>query len=202
MLKFQIALLLTACLLVGCGQVAVFGHTIGERSAASEVKTAAPPASQAAVLPASRVVSTVTLVLTPQAAAKVAADARFKTDALLEAIKVDLRSRKLLDETDSRALATAEISLDDFGVRRTSNAVVLGYIMSDGTLTGEIRMRDSDGNGLPSYRIEAASRLTATTKGENPDLLGPLYRRFASLTGDWLAGTPSKQDGVSNQRYR
>jgi hypothetical protein len=201
--RFQIAWVLAACLLAGCGQVAVFGHTIGEQRASSEVKRDPTPVSEAArLLPGSRVVSAVTLVLTEQATAKVAEDARFKTDALLDAVKADLRSRQLLDETNSSAQGTAEISIDDFEVHRTSNAVVLGYIMSDGTLSGEILVRDRAGNGLSSYRIEAGSRLTASAKAENPDLMAPLYRRFASLTGDWLAGTPSKTDEVSNQRYR
>jgi hypothetical protein len=202
MFKLQIALILIATLLAGCGQVAVFGKTIGERSAPSGVKTDAPPAAKPAIVSTSRAVSAVTLVLTPQAAATVAQDPRFNPDALLEAIKLDLRSRKLLDETDSRAHGTAEISLDDFAVRRTSNAVVLGYVMSDGTLTGEIRVRDGDVDRSPAYRIEAVSRLTASTRTDNPDFLGPLYRRFASVTGDWIAGIPPKQDGVSNQLYR
>jgi hypothetical protein len=198
MLKLQIVLLLTASLLEGCGNVAVFGHTIGEGRTSSEAKTDSTPAAQDAAIPGARAVKAVTLVLTPQVAAKVADDSTFKKDALLDAIKAELRSRQLFDDTDSRATATAEISLDDFAVRPTSNAVVLGYIINDGTLSGELRVRDGDGKDLQRDRIEAKSKVTAAANRENPDFLVPLYRRFASVTGDWLAGTPSKPDTVQN----
>lgn len=224
MLKFQLMLCLTATVLAGCGQVAVFGHTIGERpTRASEDPTSASdsrpskdtattsqtqaepaPASAVAAVAAPRAVSDVSLVLTSQATAKVADDSRFKTEALLAAIEAELRARKLLADANSSADSTAEISIEDFAVRPTSNAVVLGYIMNDGALTGEIRIRDAASNEFRSYRIEAESRLTVAANGSTPEPLGPLYRRFASLTGDWLAGTPgaSKPSPVNNQTYR
>jgi hypothetical protein len=202
MLKLQLALLLTVGLLAGCGQVAVFGHTIGEKHSPSEVKADSIPTPQAAVSPRIQMVKDVRLVLTPQAATKVANDAKFNADTLLEAIKGELRSRKLLDDTDSRANGTAEISIDDFAMRPTSNAVVFGYLLNAGTLNGEIRVRDTDGKDLQNFRVEAESQVSIAASGETKNPLEPLYRRFAVLAGDNLAGTPSKSDLARDQLHR
>lgn len=215
MKKLQLLFLLTFGLLTGCGQVMVFGHTIGERPTASKTrsdttseakldttaKSDAAVAPPVAVKPVTQLVKSVSLALAPQAAAKIANDPRFNADALLDAVKNELRSRKLLDEPGSDATAAAEISIYDFAAKPTSNAVVLGYIISDGLLTGEVRLH-ADGNDLRSYRIEANSKLSIAANGKDPDPLGPLYRHFAVLAADRLAGVPSKPDKSRDQLGR
>ncbi len=203
MLKSLLLLLFTLGVLAGCGQVAVFGHTLGEERVRSE----SPPVSRKAVSnpageptskataqapsrPGAQRVNAVTLALTPRATAKVASDPRFKADELLHAVEGELRSRELFDAQDPRASGTAEILIDDFATRSTSNAVVFGYSFVAGTLTGDIRVRDAKGNELRSFRVAAESRLTVPASGEDANALGVLYRRFATLAADSVAGTP------------
>lgn len=220
MLRVQIVLVLIAGLMAGCGQVSVFGHTIGEKQPASEAKSdsnaphaaAATPSDQTPreqiprdqatkdQAPRAQKVKSVTLVLTPQATAKVVDDSRFNADALLAAIKTEFQSRKLLDDTDSHA-STAEISLDNYAMQPTSNVILFGNIISNGKLGGTIKLRDPQGNDLPNRRIDAEARVSIPANGETTNPLGPLYRQFAVMTGDLLTGTQAKPD-ATDQRPR
>jgi hypothetical protein len=205
MLRLPISLALICGLVAGCGEVVVFGHTMGEKHSASEAKvdsTATPEAGVTSeVQPQVRIVKSVTLVLTPQAAAKVVDDSRFNADALLAAVKSELKSRKLFDDSDSHAVM-AEILLDDYAMHRTSNVILFGNITSAGTLSGNIRLRDEQGNDLQNRRIEAESRVSIPESGESTNPLGPLYRQFAVMTGNILAGTQAKSTDAVDQRAR
>ena len=109
---------------------------------------------------------------------------------------------KLLDETNSGARGTAEISIDDFAVRPTSNAVIFGRIISAGTLNADIRVRDADGRDLRSLKVEAASQVSVAASGDTQDPLGALYHRFAVLAADRLAGVVSRPEQAADQHYR
>lgn len=219
----RFALLLTTCLLAGCSQVTVFGHVIRDKSATVEPQTEATPAPVAAIAPAlpaqvtpvaaaqtedapvpvAHTVKDVRLVIAPHAQDEVTGDARFNADALLEAVKAELRARKLLDVT-SGATGTAEIRIDAFAVEPASNAILFGYIISNGSLVGELRLHDAgDAAPLPQ-RIDAGSKLSIPANGAAKNSLGPLYRRFATMTADSLAGVPSAKldNPVENQAYR
>ncbi len=196
--KLLVLLLLTLGLLTGCGQVVIFGHTVGEGRSASENEPAAGRTAQATSKPLVPKVKAVTLALTPQAAEKVASDPRFKADVLLAAVESELRSRELFDAQDPRASGQAEILIDDFATRSTSNAVVFGYNFSAGTLAGDIRVRDANGNELQTFKVVAESRLAIAASGEDTNPLRDLYRRFADLAADDLAGTPSKSADAAN----
>ncbi|MEJ0035954.1 MAG: hypothetical protein WDO68_07710 [Gammaproteobacteria bacterium] len=141
--------------------------------------------------------------MTPEAAAKVTGDAsRFAADALLEAIRTELKSRKLLDELDPHASGTAEIVVDGLALRQTTNAVVFGYKMLAGSLEGDVRVTGAESTGSTGSRIVAQSKVTLAVNGNDKNPLGPLYRRFAVLTGDRLAGVASKpQDPTGIPRF-
>jgi hypothetical protein len=233
--RLQIVLILLCGSIAGCGQVSVFGHTIGEKpasqgnadsghaeSAASEpVKPepnkAEPPnaatmvtettvptkvASSTVTLPHIQKVKSVTIALTPKIAAQVADDSRFNADALLAAIKSELQTRKVLDGIDLHVNATAEVLLDEYSLRPTSNAIVFGNIISNGTLNGSIRLLDAQGHDLSGYRVEAATRVSIPASGESKNPLGPLYREFAIMTGHALDGTKPKEKIGADQHPR
>ena len=203
MFRLQLALLVSLGLLAGCGEVIVFGHTVREGSSSAHAKTDASPVAQGGASqavgetttsPAVRIVKAVTLSLSPQASTRVAGDARFNADALREAINNELRARKLLDEREASDRPVAHISIDEFDVHPTTNAIVFGYIPSAGTLKGDVRVSDTGGDEQ-TFRVEADSRFSIAEKGEdNP--LKPLYRRFANLVADRLDGTPPKSDST------
>jgi hypothetical protein len=212
MLKVQIALLVTVALLAGCGEVIVFGHTVREGHAASEVKAApvamtAATATETVVSPAIQRVREVTLSLTPQAAGKVANDSRFNAGALLDAIKVELRSRRLfdvngLDVAGSRASITAEIFIDDYALRPTTNFVLLGSTINAGTLSGNLVLRDEHGNELQRRRIETQARVSIPESGEAANSLWSLYHEFAVAAANSLSGTPAKSNATLDQPPR
>jgi len=189
--RLQPVLLLTIGLLAGCGQVSMFGHPVGEKSNASEVKTEPVARPDAVVNPESQKVKTVTLVLTPQIAATLAKDSRFNAGALLDAIKSELRSRQVLDDTDAHA-SNAEIAIDGLAIKPVSNVILFGKIISDSALTGEIRVRDEHGVDKPAYRIEAEAKVSISASGEDKNPLALLYQQFALLAGNHLAGFPAK----------
>jgi hypothetical protein len=143
---------------------------------------------------AAQMVNTVAVTFTPQAKEKVSADRRFREGALLTAVEGELRARNLLKDGGSRAGRTVEIQIDDFATRASTNAVVLGYKLGAGTLTGNVRVRDGKGNELQGFRIEAASRLTTAVNDEKSNPLVSLFGRFAELTVDNLGGSPRKHD--------
>jgi hypothetical protein len=145
---------------------------------------------------------TVSLSLTSQVAEKVTSDARFSTDALLAAIKNELKARKLFDESDARSIGTADILIDEYAMQRTSNVILFGNIISAGTLNGSVRVRDDQGRELQSHRIEAQARVSIPESGETVNPFGPLYRRFAAVAADNLAGTPGKSTEPTEQRPR
>jgi hypothetical protein len=223
---------LMVALLAGCGQVMVFGHVVGERRTSEETKSEATPAASptaasetppppapgastgSASTPAeprlaahsplvTHAVKAVNVTVTAEAAAKVTGDAsRFAADALLEAIRTELRSRKLLDEQNPQATGTAEIIVDDLATRPTTNAVVFGYKMLAGTLEGDIRVTGAGDTESTGSRIVAQSKLTVAANGDDKNPLGPLYRRFAVLAADRLAGVASKpQDPAGIPRF-
>jgi hypothetical protein len=197
--KLQVALLSTVCLLAGCGEVIVFGHTVHEGHPSTEDKTASTSKPVAAASARFQAVNVATLVLTPQARAEAVKNSRFDEHSLLDAITGELRSRKLLDATDVHANGTVQISIDKIEVRPVSNVILFGQVISAGTLSGNVRVRDGQDSDLRSFRIEADSRLSIAANGEDLNPLKPLYRRFAALAGDSLAGTPGKSSESPDQ---
>jgi hypothetical protein len=116
-----------------------------------------------------------------------ASDSGVDAAALLNAIRTELRSRKLLDEQSASADGTAEVLIEGATTHPTVNAVVFGFQPMAGTLTGELRVNSARGE-RPAARIVAESRFNLAADGENKNALGPLYRRFAALTADEIAG--------------
>jgi len=194
--------LVGVALLAGCARVVVFGHVVNEGTAPEVAQNEAPASAPAAAtgqiaaaVPAT-VLKSVTLKVAPLATDDVASDTPFVPELLLEAIRTELRSRKLLDENNPQATGTAEVQIATASVKPSSNAVVFGYKMMAGTLIGDIQLSGT------SLHVLAETKLTISVKGGKKDPLDPLYRRFAELTADRLAGIESKPDpSSSNQRF-
>jgi hypothetical protein len=142
-------------------------------------------------------VGAVAISFTSQAKEKIAAEPRFKEGSLLAEVEGELRARKLLDG-NSRAGPMVEISIDDFTTRSATNAVLFGYHLGDGSLAADITVRDSGGKEVRDFRIKANSRLATPASGEDANPLGSLYRRFAILVADNLAGSPSRSINSSD----
>ena len=174
---------------------AAAGSASGEAVTQTRAAAASPHLTHA--------VKTVNLTVTPEAVAKVTGDAsRFAADALLDAIRTELKARKLLDEQDPQASGTAEIIVDDLATRQTTNAILFGYKMLAGTLEGDIRVTGAAGTESTGSRIIAESKLTLAVSGNDKNPLGPLYRRFAVLAADRLAGVTSQpQDPTGIPRF-
>jgi len=171
--------------------------------ASADIASAAPSHSTepgpvlAPALPSSPIVhrvKSVSLTVAPPATAKIAADPRFNADALREAVETELRTRQLLDTQDRTASDRAEILISDFSTRSAVNAVVFGYHLGSGSLAGDIHVGDGPGAGAETFKVIADTRLAIAANGADKNPLGPLYRRFAVLAADRLAGTVSKPE--------
>lgn len=168
----------------------------GAAPAAGSAALDAPPSAPSAPMP--HVVKAVNITITPEAAAKVSGDtSRFTADALRDAITAELKSRKLLDDQNPQASGTAEVIVDDLATRPTTNVILFGYKMLAGTLEGDIRVTGATGGDSTGSRIVAQSKLTIAAAGDDKNPLGPLYRRFAVLAADRLAGVDSKPEDPS-----
>jgi hypothetical protein len=141
----------------------------------------------------------VTVALTLPAQEEAAADRRFKQDDVVAAIESEFRARELLAEGDVKAERTVAIIIDDFATRPSSNAVIFGNVISEGTLTGSIDVRDTTGKQLQTFLIIAKSRLVTPASGEDNHALHALYEKFANLAVDSLSGTTGKPDDVTNR---
>src|SRR5262245_7890417 len=99
MIRLALSLTLLLAMLAGCGEVVVFGHVVREAPGKTEPVAAAPP-------PAVHTLHAVNLTVAPEAKS---GDPSIAADALLDAIRTELRSRKLLDEQNPNAAGTADI---------------------------------------------------------------------------------------------
>jgi hypothetical protein len=131
-------------------------------------------------------------VLTAEAAAQAKQDSKFNVDALVTALKKELRSRKVLDESDSQVTASGEITIDEYALHPSTNAVLFGRSYSNGVLNGTVRLRDAQGNELGNRRIETKVHLSIEEEGAPADALEPLYRHFAVDTANLLTGAPAQ----------
>jgi hypothetical protein len=208
-MRFSVLAILSVTLLAGCGRVVMFGHVVREGSA-PDVSESDAPANVAsgsrsevvaqkmqAVAPAP-VLKAVTIRVSPRATENVASDTPFAPELLLEAIRTELRSRKLLDEQNPQVTETAEVQIDEVAVRPSTNAIVFGYKMMASTLIGDVHLSTADSTAPPGFHVSADTRLTISAENENKNPLAPLYRRFAELTADRLAGVESKPNDAAN----
>jgi hypothetical protein len=195
--------LLTICLLAalsGCAtRWTVFGHSMGGTASDGDAKpTVAAPASAtqsvATTAPQPGGPSTgwkakaVEVTFTASGRAKLATDPRFNQDDLLTAIVSELRAHALLDESNPGTGERLGIVIDDFASRPATNAVVFGYILSTGTLQGEVVRLASDGEALQSSKVRVRVHLTDPAGSGRADFFRPLYRGFAELTVRKLTG--------------
>ena len=158
---------------------------LGSTHATAAISTAAEPQSAAnAARSSGHLLRAVSVTLS---ADSVASDSGVDTAALLDAIRTELRSRKLLDEQSASGDGTAEVLIEGATTHRTVNAVVFGIQPMAGTLEGELHVSSARGEH-PAVKIVAESRFSLAADGENKNALGPLYRRFAVLTADEIAG--------------
>jgi len=209
--RLTLVSVLTAALLSGCGQVAVFGHVVGERPApaASSPVTNTAAASEAPAKVAGaegskqpsaavHALKSVTIKVASKADEGVASDAKFTPEALLDAVRTELRARGLLDEQKPDASGAAEIQVSEVTLRPASNAILFGYKTMSATLIGDVQLNGADKSTPPSFHVLAQTRVTisvqANKDGRGKDPLGPVYRRFAVLVADRLAGVESQPD--------
>jgi hypothetical protein len=180
MARLSILLILTVALLAGCGQVIVFGHVVRDSPQASR------PVTPAADTPA---------------ADRPTADARGS------------QSNGSMASSESLGASTSSTSPGPASVAHVVKAVNL-IVTAEATakVTGDasrfsadalLRVTDAAGNDQSTgSRIVAESKLTIAANGEGKNPLGPLYRRFAVLAGDRLAGVASQpQKSTDPARY-
>jgi hypothetical protein len=178
--------------LSGCAGWVVFGHTIEGKQPVMAPAATQPPRAAEPASPDAPLLRSVTVTFTPATQQKIAAEPQFQQATLLMAIETELRARKLLADNDPHARSTVEISIDDFATHPTSNAVVFGYILGTGALTGKVEVRPLDGKSQKGTRITAESRVAKSLNGGQANPFEPLYHRFAAATVNSLTGVTTQ----------
>jgi hypothetical protein len=163
-------------------------------TAAPPPSAAPPPPPTATAAPAVPLFRTVSVTFTTAVQQKLAVEPQFNQALLLTTIEAELRAHKLLDAADPRASNSLDISIDDFENKPTSNAVVFGYILGTGTLTGNMEVRAAAGEDTKDTRVSAESRVTTSVSGGHANPFAPLYHRFAAATVNSLTGEPAQRD--------
>jgi hypothetical protein len=208
-MRTSLLLILTLGLLGACTRVTVFGHTVKDDGApaaqpapaaagpsASAVAPAVPAVSRIApsVQPGKTPITRLALEFTPAARQQVDADKRFSVEALRDAVAAELQSRQLLDlqTTGSGTGRIAEIQMEEFTLRATSNLVLFGRLPSVGVLAGTVRIRAAAGGDAQEYRVRADIPLSISKNGTHKHPLQNLYGGFARQLADDITGTPPR----------
>ena len=160
----------------------------------TSVKPVAPVTSNAAQKAA---VSAVEVAVSSAAQPKTSS--HFDVEAVRAAVEDELRSRGLLSAgtaaTDARKI---QLLVEDVSVRRMTNAVVMGRVISSAKLTAHVTVRDSAGHELQSYQAVADTKLSRAADSRKGDDLSPLYRHLATLAVNGLEGAPPKPATASS----
>lgn len=122
--------------------------------------------------------------MTPEVTALLSKDHRLSTKDLLDALKSELQTRKLLDPDSSSV--TLVVYIDHYELRANTNFVIFDSTPHTGTLAGNLLLRDSQDNDTPLSHIETYSRIAVPESGETPELLQPLYKQFAVTVANAL----------------
>lgn len=189
---------LTAGFLAGCGEVTVFGRVVhdGKREPASPQAPGKPVST--AQIQRLKTVSVTVLA----SAVQTSEDAKPDAGALLAAIKRELRSQQILDQSAAAITASGEIAIDEYALHPTSNVVLFGKIHHRGVLNGSIRVLDAQGTELSHQRIEASAQVQIPAEGTIGNALDPLYAAFAEQTASVLTGIPVKRSDPDRERPR
>ncbi len=178
----------------------VFGHVVGEKPPAEETQPAAQPAAaDAANRPAATTspvaqaattsqVKAFLVTVAPKATENVASDATFSSDALVNALRNELRARNLLAEQRSPPDGTLQIQVSEVALRPSSNAVVFGYKMMASTLIADVRLSGADDQTAALFHIAAQARLTLSTHSQDGDRDQPKEQEIPSARS--IAASP------------
>lgn len=185
---------LSMLVLAGCMKVTLLGHTVteGRQSDAKATQARQTDGAAGASAPfAAGAVREVTLTFTTTAREKVQAERGFDPEVLHRSVEAVLAGRHLLDPAGTGF--AAEILIDDYTLRPTSNVVMLGATAGAGTLRGLVRLLGPDNVEQRSFSVEAEDRISIPKDGRSAVKLDGLYRRFGELMADALAAGPARQ---------
>jgi hypothetical protein len=185
------ALILVLGLLDACTRVTVLGHIVKDDSATRAEAAPASVSVPAAGQPAQAQINRLSLEFTPEARQQVAADERFNAEALREAVAGELRSRRLLELKTTGAARIAEIHVQEFALRATSNVVLFGHLPSAGLIDATVRIREAASGEAREFRVRAEIPLSIARDGSDRNPLKNLYSGFARQLVDELTGEGS-----------
>ena len=133
-------------------------------------------------------VAEVSIRLSPEAQKLVADNPKFDAERLRQTVRRYLDANGLLQPG---AGATAEIVLTEFRVRSTGAAIVFGVMAGTDNVTGDVAVRDRNGNPLRKFKVNASYGLGGAMGGDDTRLSW-LYETFAEHTLAELGGPRKK----------
>ena len=114
----------------------------------------------------------------------------FDISILEKNIKSQLKSANLKDDNSKYNIV---IVVNDVRVRSTFNAVMWGFMAGDDHIQGKATIRDTDGNVVNEYDVNASYSLGGLGGGQDSSRMGWLYEKFAELVVEGING--NKKEG-------
>lgn len=113
---------------------------------------------------------------------------KFDKDELLSHVKRTLDANAiLLPEPDNQAPGL-EIQVKDFRVRSNFSAVMWGFMAGSDSITGDVVMRDANGNEVDRFEVSVSYALGGIAGGQDGTRMSWLYEKFAEETLNELTG--------------
>jgi hypothetical protein len=136
--------------------------------------------------------ASIAVLLSAELEQQIADEPRFSFAVLRDAITAELRARRLLAAQGGAAGNTAEILVNEFALRATSNVVVFGRLSSVGVLGGLVRLRTEAGAQPREFKVLVEIPLSISQRKTGSDSLQKLNQRFARVIGDEIAAAVAR----------
>ena len=133
-------------------------------------------------------VSRLSVSLTEAAKAKVADNLKFDKEQLLAHVKRALDANSILTTESNDSASEMEIEVKDFRVRSNLSAVMLGFMAGSDSITGDVVVRDSNGDEVDRFEVSVSYALGGLAGGQDATRMSWLYEKFAEETLKELNG--------------
>ncbi|WP_371195271.1 DUF4410 domain-containing protein [Glaciecola sp. SC05] len=127
-------------------------------------------------------ISDISISLTKEAKEKLADNLKFNQEELLDHVRRALDARDIIDTTEGAVHPSIEIVVSDIRVRSNFSAVMWGFMAGNDSITGDIVIKDPNGEVLDSFEVSVAYALGGLAGGQDDARMGWLYESFAEET--------------------
>ena len=127
--------------------------------------------------------------LTPEALIKAAANTKFDAEELKSYVRRALLAKALLNADSKDNLPFIEIQIKDMRIRPTFAAVAAGIVYGADSITGDIVVRNRNGEEQDRFEVSVSYGLGGLAGGQDSNRMSWMYEEFAKKTVNELIGS-------------